>query len=301
MNRKNILTGPGAAKYDGVTLHDADGINVTIDSATQDIVSSVSGPMDTIKTDQQGTVTLAPCGVLTQAILDILFPHQNPAIGSRIFGDADKPMLVNGIDGKQVKLFNAALTGVPELRLSTIQTLFGQATFTALIADGKSPDATDAFYAVATVPYADGVPDPTGITGTPYTATFGTLTLPDTLDGWTITIELATQPITTDNIGTVDLLLTGITIRAACTPLGKSVEEILNALPVNKLRGASARTNNDLIIAGQGGGLKVTLCNAALLTGPIQWGNTQLRIGQIGFIAHRRFSDGQLYKVEISE
>ena len=211
----------------------------------QGIPSSVSGPMDTIKTDQKGTVTLAPCGVLSQAILDILFPHQVPAIGSRVFGATDKPMLVNGMDGTQVKLFNVALTGVPELRLSTIKTLFGQATFTALIADGKSPDADDAFYAVASVPYADGIPDPEGITGTPYDATFGALLLPDTMDGWTVAVELATQPVAADSAGIVDLLLTGVTVRASCTPLGKSAGEILAALPVAKLRGASVRSNND--------------------------------------------------------
>ena len=296
MQRQTILTGPGAAKFNGVVIHDASGITLNIDSATQDILSSVTGKLDTIKTDQRGTVTLTPAGVVTQDILDALFPHQSPAIGSRLFGATDTTLVIHGTDGKKVTLFNAALTGVPDMLLSTIRTAFGEAEFTALIADNKSPDAANAFYKVEAAAYDAGQPDPLGITGTPYNATFGSLLLPDTTEGWTISTELETQPITTDNIGTVDILLTGVTVRASCTPLGKSVEQILAALPVAKLRGASTRTNNDLVIAGQGGGLTVTLHNAALVTGPMQWGSTALRIGQIGFVAHRNAA-GRLYTV----
>ena len=300
MERKNILTGPGALSYGGVVIHDASGITVNIDSATQDLPSSVSGKMDTIKTDQRGVVTLTPAGVVTQGILDALYPHQAPAIGSRLHGDTDKPLVVNGTDGMRVTLSNAALTGVPDLLLSTVRTAFGQAQFTALIADNKKPDAAGAFYTVASEPYAKGYPDPLGITGTAYRATFGAITLPDTTEGWTVNVELALQDLGTDDIGTVDMLLTDVTVRASCTPLGKSISEILAALPVPKPRGATIRTNNDLVIAGEGGGLKVTLCNAALVTGPLQWGSTTLRFGQLGFVAHRRPSDGRLYKVEIS-
>ena len=57
-------------------------------------------------------------------------------------------------------------------------------------------------------------------------------------------------------------------------------------------------TANDLVIEAAGG-LKVTLKNAALVTGPIQWGTTQLRAGEIGFVAHVA-ADGQLFKVEMA-
>ncbi|MCL2103453.1 MAG: hypothetical protein FWH21_00120 [Kiritimatiellaeota bacterium] len=299
MERKNILTGPGALSYGGVVIHDADGITVNIDSATQDIPSSVSGKLDTIKTDQRGVVTLTPGGVISQPILDILYPHQAPAIGSRVCGAADTPLTVHGTDGKKVTLLNAALTKIPDLRLSAVKTAFGQAEFTALVADNKRPDAPDAFCKVAEEAYAAGYPDPNAITGTAYTAAFGSLTLPDTVDGWTVTFELGLEPLPADDVGTVDLLLTDVTVRASCTPLGKGLGEILAALPVSKGRGASTRTGGDLVITGQGGGLEVTLHNAALVTGPLQWGSTQLRFGQLGFVAHRRVSDGRLYSVEL--
>ena len=102
----------------------------------------------------------------------------------------------------------------------------------------------------------------------------------------------------TDSQGTIDYTLGGVTVRARCVPLGLSESQILAALPVAKGRGASVATANDLVIEAAGG-LKVTLKNAALVTGPIQWGTTQLRAGEIGFVAHVA-ADGQLFKVEMA-
>ena len=48
----------------------------------------------------------------------------------------------------------------------------------------------------------------------------------------------------------------------------------------------------------------MTLNNARLVTGPLAWGSTTLRVGEIGFIAQRSFSEGvagALYSVEITE
>ena len=45
---------------------------------------------------------------------------------------------------------------------------------------------------------------------------------------------------------------------------------------------------------------KVTLKHAALVTGPIRWGTTQLRAGELGFVANIA-ADGQLFKVEYTD
>ena len=49
--------------------------------------------------------------------------------------------------------------------------------------------------------------------------------------------------------------------------------------------------DDDLEISGTGG-LAVTLHNATLMRGPLQWGNTTLRAGEIMFQAHRSFNQG---------
>ena len=48
---------------------------------------------------------------------------------------------------------------------------------------------------------------------------------------------------------------------------------------------------SDLVITGANG-LTVTLKNATMLRGPLQWGNTTLRAGEVAFTAHRAFSQG---------
>ena len=93
-----------------------------------------------------------------------------------------------------------------------------------------------------------------------------------------------------------------MTVRAKCTPIGLSESQILAELPFAMRRGASLRGENDLVIAGAGG-LTVTLKNATLVTGPLAWGNTTLRVGEVGFVAHRSFTSGvagPLYSVAIT-
>jgi len=199
--------------------------------------------------------------------------------------------------GTKVTFSAAALTQLPELRLSPVATAFGQAQFSALVPNGKLPDdATTKFYAVAAATYADGEPPRDGLSGFHYQGTYGSLAIPDTLDGWTVTPEMQVEAVTTDSQGTIDFTLTGMTVRASCTPLGLTEAQILAALPVLKGRGKSLATEDDLVIASDGG-LSVTLKCASLVTGPLQWGATQLRAGQIGFIANIDPESGSLFEV----
>ena len=301
-SRTSIIRGPGAVKFGDVTLYDADGITAEVETATQEVPSSISGPLDTIKTDQTGSVSLTPCGQISADILAALFPHQTPSIGASLCGGTDTPLIVHSLAGTKVTFLNAFLSGIPELRLSPVKTAFGQAAFTALLANGKAPGDENAFYSVAAATYNLNYPDPTGITGVHYAGTFGSLSIPDTADGWTVNVDLSTDPVQTDSLGTIDHTLAGVTVRAKCTPLELSESQILAALPIALGRGASLAGSDDLVIAGTGG-LTVTLKNAKLVTGPLAWGNTTLRAGEIGFIAQRAFSSGvagALYSVALT-
>ena len=302
-SRTSIIRGPGAVKFGDVTIYDADGIAAEIETATQEVPSSISGPLDTIKTDQTGSVTLTPCGQVDADLLAALFPHQTPSIGASLCGSSDTPLVVHSLAGTKVTFLNAFLSGVPELRLSPVKTAFGQAAFTALLANGKAPGDSGAFYSVAAATYNLEYPDPEGITGVHYAGTFGSLSIPDTADGWTVNVDLSTDPVETDSLGTIDHTLSGVTVRAKCTPLGLTESQILDSLPVSLGRGESLAGANDLVIAGAGG-LTVTLKNARIVTGPLAWGNTTLRAGEIGFIAQRSFSSGvagALYSVELTQ
>ena len=295
INRTTILRGPGTVIYntgnDAQTIFDATGITAEVESSTQDIPSSVSGTLDQIKTDQVGTVRLTPCGQLSADLLALLYPYGTPTIGARVFPDADVPITVHSVAGTKVTFVNAALTTMPPLTLSPVKTSFGEAVFTALLGLGKKPSDANSFFTTAAAAYASGGPDPTGIVGVQYSATFGSLNILDTLDGWTVTPELELEPVTTALLGTVDYTIKGVKCTATCTPIGLTEAQLLGALPIAKDRGASLKGAADLVITGAGG-LTVTLKNATMLRGPLQWGNTTLRAGEVQFTAHRAFTNG---------
>ena len=295
INRTNILRGPGTVIFntgnDAQTIFDATGITADVESSSQEIPSSVSGAIDTIKTDQVGTIRLTPCGQLSDDLLALLYPYGTPTIGARVFPDADVPLTVHSVAGTKVTFVNAALTTMPPLQLSPVKTAFGEAVFTALLGLGKKPSDANSFFTTAAASYTAGGPDPTGIVGVQYAATFGSLNILDTLDGWTVTPEIQLQPVTTDLLGTVDYTVSGVTCTATCTPLGLTESQLLGALPIAKDRGSSLKGAADLVITGAGG-LTVTLKNATMLRGPLQWGNTTLRAGEVQFTAHRAFTNG---------
>lgn len=297
-DRTTIIRGPGAVLFDNITLHDAAGIAAEIQTPSQDIPSSISGVLDTIKTDQVGSISLTPCGELSAGILTLLFPHQTPLIGSSIMGATDKPLVVHSRAGRKVTFSCAALAAIPELRLSPIQTAFGEARFAAVIGKGKGPTDVDALWAEAAATYAAGEPARAGLTGHQYTGTWAGLSIPDTAEGWRVSFELALEPVVADSVGTVDYTLAGVTVRAACRPLGLSENDVLTALHGHTARGASMSTANDLTITAPGG-LTVKLKCAGLVTGPLAWGSAALRVGELGFVAHRDAA-GLLYSVALT-
>lgn len=301
INRNTILRGPGTVKFGGVTVFDANGITCEIESATQGLPSSISGEIGTIKTDQTGKISFTPCGQISAAILAAIYPYASAAIGSSACGAADTPCVVHGMSGTRVTLVNCCVRKMPEIYLSPVKTAFGSVELAAALGLAKGPTDDAALYTVEQAAYDAGAPDPTGITGVAYAGTFGALSIPDTADGWTITPEVTLNPVSTDTLGTIDWTVASVGCTAKCTPLGLTEEQILAALPATRARG-SLIGGDDLVVTGAGG-LKVTLHGASLVTGPLQWGNTQLRAGEIGFTAHRSFAGGvpgPVFEVELA-
>lgn len=301
INRNTILRGPGTVKFGGATVFDSNGITCEIESATQGLPSSISGEIGTIKTDQTGKISFTPCGQISAAILAALFPYASAAIGSSACGAADTPCVVHGMSGTRVTLVNCCVRKMPEIYLSPVKTAFGSVELAAALGLAKGPTDDAALYTVEQADYDAGAPDPTGITGVAYAGTFGALSIPDTADGWTITPEVTLNPVSTDTLGTIDWTVASVGCTAKCTPLGLTEEQILAALPATRARG-SLIGGDDLVVTGAGG-LKVTLHGASLVTGPLQWGNTQLRAGEIGFTAHRSFAGGvpgPVFEVELA-
>ncbi len=300
--RQSIIRGPGTVTFGSCKFFDASGIDASIDSATSDVPSSISGKLDTIKTDQTGKVSLTPVGNLSEAIVALLYPSwlQTPEIGRSLFGSADAPLVVASRAGQKVTFHAAAITKFPDLNLSPVKTAFGSVEWTALLANGKLPTDANSFYAVAAAAYADGEPPRDGLTGFHYAGTFGSLSIPDTVDGWTVAVDAQLDPVQTDSQGTIDYTLGNVNVTARCTPLGLTESQILAALPALSGRGASLAGASDLVISATGG-LTVKLKKAALVTGPLKWGTTTLRAGELGFTANIDPTSGKLFEVSYTD
>ena len=176
--------------------------------------------------------------------------------------------------------------------------------FTALLPNGKLPDdETAKLYTVTPAQYTDGEAPRAALSGFHYEAVYGSgenaLKIADTIDGWTVLIEPQLNAVTTDSQGTIDYTLAGINVSAKCTPIGLSEAEILAMLPVLRGRGRSTIENKDLVISSKGG-LTVSLKNASLVTGPLNWGSTALRVGELGFTAHIDAASGVLFSVDLA-
>lgn len=299
--RQSIVSGPGAVIFGGQTFHDKDGIEAAIETTGEDAPSSLYGPLNKFKADQIGKITFTPCGSLTAALLAVLFPHQSPVIGSSLFGAADAPAVVHSLAGVKLTAVAAALSKIPNLKLSAVKTAFDQAELTFLVGNGLGPETENGFYKVESEVFSATAVGNTTVLAGVYLGTYGQ-TVIHTLDGWDVEFSLDTDPVVIDDSGTVDLLLKGVTVRASCTPVGITEAALLAMQPALLARGTSLIGASDLVIAGGTGCLTVTLKNARCMSGPVKWGASTLRAGQIGFEAHRAFAagvGGSLYTVGI--
>jgi hypothetical protein len=277
-------------------MFDRDSIKADIRIGTFGVPVSAFGNVDTRRQDVTGVVTFRPCGQLTAAILGALFPHGTPNIGASLFGATDTACIVHSLAGQKVTFHAAALTRMPSLKLSTTETAFaGEAEITALLKNNVARTTDNSFWSVATEAWA-GAFDVADVKGGAYQGTWGTgpgVTF-QTSEGWTVDFDLQTEAQYCDGVGTYDIMLTGVTVRAKCRPIGLSESTLLGYLNVqgaNAALGATMRSSKDLVITAAGG-LAVTLKEAALMEGPMEWGNTNLRAGEIGFEAHRTISGG---------
>jgi hypothetical protein len=291
--RNSVIRGPGSVKLGAVQMFDREGIKADIKIETFDVEASAFGKLDTRRKDVIGTIGFRPCGRLTAGILGALFPHGTPSIGASLFGAADVATEVHSLAGQKVTFHASALTKMPNLKLSTTDTAFsGDAEITALRKNNTDPVTADSFATVAATAWA-GAFDVADIKGGLYVGTWGTAVF-QTAEGWDIEFEMGTTPHYADGIGTYDMTLDDVTVRAKCRPIGLSEADLLASLNIQGATaglGATMRSANDLVIAATGG-LTVTLKAAAMVEGPMEWGRNALRVGEIGFIAHRAIAGG---------
>jgi hypothetical protein len=288
-------------------MWDRDSIKADLAIETFDVPVSAYGTIDTRRKDITGKIDFRPCGAITAPILTALYPHGNPSIGASLLGATDTATEVHSTAGQKVTFHSTALTKMPPLKLSTIESAFsGAAEITALIKNNVTRITDNSLYTAASIAWS-GSFDVANVKGGTYLGTWGTAPgiVFQTAEGWDIDFEMQTQPQYCDGVGTYDIMLTAVTVRARCRPLGLSESTLLGYLNLqgtNCVLGGTMRSGLDLTIAATNA-LTVIIKDAALVKGPMEWGSTNLRIGEIGFIGHRYITGGtpgQLFSVALT-
>jgi len=294
ISRQSVVSGPGSVTLNTLQIFDDGEISAGFDIETFDVQTSAHGKLGERLADVIGKVTFKPCGVVTQAILDALLPHKNPVIGGSLFGAADVPCIVHGVDGIKLTLLAAAVTRPPTLKISASEPLFsGDCEITSLLGNNLDPATDNTRYTIGSETWA-GTIDPDDFITAPVSAAWGSFATIDTEDGWTIEPMFEVEAHKANGVGTYEMKLKSAGVMAKCVPLGFSMSQILAA---QRIQGASAaigssRRSGQALTITSAGGLVITLNEADLKTAGFRWGDTVLRANEIGFVAARTINAG---------
>jgi len=293
-DRSSLVKGAGALTIDSTQIFSKGDINARWDPETEPVMVSGYGTVDDIIVDGKGVITMEPCGRITSGLITALYgPFQNPQIDSSIFGATDTAMFVNSFAGQKVTFHNSAVIRPPSLKLSAINTAFdGDMEIRALVQNDTERNTANSCFTIASAAFAGSI-DRADIKHLPYTGTWG-ITDIATRAGWQVDIDVEVEEFKTDDHGTIDVWIKGVTARARCQPLNLAEDIMDDQLTqgAGAAIGSTARQAKDLTLTAVGG-LTIVLTDAQLREGPVQWGESQLRLGEIGFVATRAFAAGE--------
>lgn len=291
IDRTTIVSGPGTVTLGSQMMYDKAGIQAVKTTEWNEERVSVYGRYGESKADEHVDVTFRPDGRITTDLLAVLFPSafRTPTVGASVFGAVDSEAVIHSLAGKKITLHNAALVGMPSLKLGAQEPFIsGDATIRALIKNSTARTAAASLYTIATEAWAGSFARAT-VKKLPYTGTWGSA--PGTTivakESWQVDFDLNLSPRKTDDIGTYDMEFTGLVVRARCRPVNLS-ETMLDLQLVQGVAGAAIGSSGcqgkDLVIAADvAGGITITLKDAIWKDGPLAWGETELRAGEIGF------------------
>lgn len=304
IDRTTIISGPAKITYGGQSFWSKGDIVERPITDRFAIQHSHFGDMDLRETNREYEITFEPDGRFTNAIGAILFPYRTLAMGASIIGSTDRALVVHGRDGKKRTYHNAALTKIPDGRFDAASTMQGSCTFTAICKNNTAPTDPAAYFTDATEPY----PGDTGwdisdiVTAPLFSAAWGSTPPWDGFkvkNGFVLSVDLDIFKRKVSGIGTVDLILKGMTVKLKATPL-VSRESVASMMRADTEMGASINTNENLNFTN--GIIDVSISNAAIVDASFVSGMENERVGEVTWQAIRTIAGGELgplYLVEV--
>lgn len=206
-----------------------------------------------------------------------------------------EPAIIEAISvNRRITFHNSALITPPPIIGSTVDTIFGPATFGAMIKNNRAWSAANSLYTVEKVALSDNRPDEDDIPTVEMAGAWGAAPL----DAFTprgpvtITPTLGTDPIATDARGNVGLKIASLEVAATFQPQGLSHAQMLDILQMQGgtvARGGD-RTRGDLVISGTG--VHLTVYNAAARELPQTFQATGPLAGALGALGTYKTGSG---------
>jgi hypothetical protein len=258
MTRTTLLRGPCFIVFNGEQFFSKDDVSFTLNTPTFDIETSAFGRVDTRIEDAMAEVTFTPCG--EWEALATLFPFETAAIGSSVFGAADKVADIwSLVDGTKLQLKNCAVTKSPEVTFAGNETRLGSCTLTGLRAQDTDWATANSIYQITSGTAPAVTFDPTAIATEPCYGVFGTTSPWDkffTYDGFKVAIDSKLSPFKLDDRGTIDYTLDGLDVSVKCKPSYRdnatdSAITEAHMLALVGVQGGSSRRGSSLIATAQ--------------------------------------------------
>lgn len=292
IDRTTIITGPALVQFGGSSFWSKGDVLLKPVFKRFGIETAHAGKVDERFSDRRYEVTFEPAGQFTDAIREILWPHQTPVVGTSLFGATDSPLVVWGQDGLKVTINNAAVTQMPNIRFGVDKTTIGPVKFTGLLAKSTDPTNAAAYYTLATASHPGHAGFDIGeIWTVPPVAAWGPSTpwnLFHSESGWEVSFAMKLAEQAVDGFGTVDITLQGLDISAKAIPVGPTVAQVLTALQASAALGTSLSSEDTLYIneSGSPGSPTLSIPTAALVdAGDFGYGATRKRLGTCEWIS----------------
>lgn len=304
IQRGSIIRGPAVVTFGGQTFRTKGDVQLTMGVDSFDVESSEYGPIDRRRNNITISLTFTPVGVVTAAIIPVLWPHLSKAVGASLFGSSDVPCTVAPVGGGlQLVLSAAAITKMPDIIVSATKTSIGQVEITGILANNSDWYGAAARYTASTIvaPTLAAIDTASIPTSPAYVDWDGVFADLPTAEGVTVSFDLQTNNEETDEDGLVDITLGSVSASASFEPVGGvGVDEWLDALGLQGtgvLRGTSLGGHTLNVFARDAGGLDVTIPNARLAELPLSYGRGSRRVGQLTFQGFR--TSGAAATIEI--
>lgn len=303
IQRGSIIRGPAVVTFGGQTFRTKGDVQLRLGVDSFDVESSEYGPIDRRRNNITASLSFEPVGVVTAAVIPVLWPHLSKAAGTSLFGSSDVPCTVAPVGGGlQLVLSAAAITKMPDIIVSATKTSIGQVEITGILANNKEWSAAAARYTASTIvaPTLAAIDTASIPTSPAYVDWDGVFADLPTAEGVTVSFDLQTNNEETDEDGLVDITLGSVSASASFEPIGFAVDDWLDALGLQGtgvLRGTSLGGHELYVHARDVGGLDVTIPNARLAELPLSYGRGSRRVGQLTFQGFR--TSGAAATIEI--